>query len=78
MDKNIFGLMAAMFAASEGVNFSHDFDPESEEERAQRLLRAEHNRKTSNGLKQFFYGENCVWAINKKNADKKAKKNKWI
>ena len=28
----------------------------------------------SNGLKQFFYGEEYVWAINKKNADKKAKK----
>lgn len=26
------------------------------------------------GLSQFFYGENSVWALNKKNADKKAKK----
>jgi hypothetical protein len=28
----------------------------------------------SNGLKQFFYGKEYVWAMNKKNADKKAKK----
>lgn len=25
------------------------------------------------GLKQFFYGENYVWALNQKNADRKAR-----
>lgn len=40
---------------------------------AQKLerLKQENRRK---GIKQFFYGEEYVWAINKKNADKKAKK----
>lgn len=28
----------------------------------------------SKGLKKFFFGENYVWAINQKNANKKAKK----
>ena len=28
----------------------------------------------SKGLKKFFYGENYVWALNKKNADRKAKR----
>lgn len=32
----------------------------------------------SNGLKEFFYGEKSVWALNQKNADRKAKKNGWI
>ena len=27
----------------------------------------------SKGLKKFFYGENFVWALNQKNADRKAK-----
>lgn len=30
------------------------------------------------GLKEFFYGENSLWASNKKVADKKAKKNGWV
>lgn len=30
------------------------------------------------GLKEFIYGENSVWALNKKNADKKAAKNGWL
>jgi hypothetical protein len=76
--KNMFGLMAAMFVASEGVKFSNYDNPESEEERAERLSKAECDRKKGDGMKQFFYGENSVWAINQKNADKKAKKNKWL
>ncbi len=41
----MFGLMAAMFVASEGVKFSNYDNPESEEERAERLLKAECDRK---------------------------------
>ena len=32
----------------------------------------------SKGLKQFFYGGNNLWAINQKNADRKAKNLEWI
>lgn len=42
----------------------------SPEQKLERLK--EQNR--SKGIKQFFYGEEYVWAINQKNADKKAKK----
>jgi|GEM_PF-1849935 len=35
-------------------------------------------RNIANGLKEFFYGENSVWAINKKNADRKARNNHWL
>lgn len=31
-----------------------------------------------NGLKKFYYGENYVYAINQRNADKKAKKKGYI
>lgn len=34
--------------------------------------------KISKGLKLFMYDNNEVWAINKKNADKKAKKKGYI
>ena len=30
------------------------------------------DRNKMKGLKEFYYGENSVWAINQKNADKKA------
>ena len=30
------------------------------------------DRNRMKGLKEFYYGKNSVWAINQKNADKKA------
>lgn len=32
----------------------------------------------ANGLKEFTYGEHTILALNKENADKKAKNNGWI
>ena len=32
----------------------------------------------SKGLKKFQYGENQLWAINKKNADRKARYLNWL
>lgn len=51
---------------------------ESEEERKRRLAKAEIERNKANGLKEFFYGENSVWALNQKSADKKARKRHWL
>jgi hypothetical protein len=51
---------------------------DTEEERNIRLNKAEIERNKANGLKEFFYGENSLWALNKKSADKKAKKLNWI
>ena len=46
---------------------------ETKEEKKERLLKFEEEKKLKRGLKKFFYGEKFVWAINKKNADRKAK-----
>lgn len=51
---------------------------EDEEQKKQRLVKSEIERNKANGLKEFFYGENSVWAINQKVADKKAKKQNLI
>ena len=40
--------------------------------------KAEIERNKANGLKEFFYGENSVWALNQKNADKKARSKHWL
>lgn len=34
----------------------------------------EEEKNISNGLKEFTYGNETIWALNKKNADKKASK----
>ena len=51
---------------------------ETDEEKKQRLAKAKIERNKANGLKEFFYGENSVWAINQKNADKKARSKHWL
>lgn len=51
---------------------------ETDEEKKQRLAKAEIERNKANGLKEFFYGENSVWALNQKNADKKARSKHWL
>lgn len=32
----------------------------------------------SKGMRKFFYGENSLWAINQRSADRKARKLNWI
>ncbi len=51
---------------------------ETDEEKKKRLAKAEIERNKAKGLKEFFYGENSVWAINQKNADKKARSKHWL
>lgn len=51
---------------------------ETDEEKKQRLVKAEIERNKANGLKEFFYGENRLWALNQKSADKKARKRHWL
>lgn len=72
----MLGMAAMMTALAYGGNSGTTPDlsepKESEESRKRRLAKAEIERNKANGLKEFFYGENSVWAINQKNADKKA------
>ena len=51
---------------------------ESEEDRKRRLAKSEIERYKAQGLTEFFYGENSLWALNKKSADKKARKRHWL
>lgn len=49
---------------------------ETKEEKKQKLIKQE--IEIAKGLKEFIYGENKLYSINQKNADKKAKKYGWI
>lgn len=51
---------------------------ESEKERKRRLDKAEIERYKTQGLKEFFYGKNSLWALNQKSADRKARRQHWL
>ena len=82
--KNKLGLISMMaFAMMEGGTSYTDNDykepKETDEQRNLKIAKTKIKRYKANGLKEFFYGSNnSVWAINQKNADKKARINKWI
>ena len=80
--KNIamLGLLGAMLSGDMTTknNSIKTKQPETEEQKKKRLLKAEVKINKANGLTQFFYGHNSVWALNEKSADKKAQKNNWI
>lgn len=83
--KSKLGMMSMFLASaiaydpSSNKTYREVIEPkESEEERKHRLVKVEIKRAKANGLKEFFYGGNSVWAINQKNADKKARNNNWL
>ena len=81
--KSMLGMYAlAVMAMSDdlgGNNREIYIEPkETDEEKKQRLAKAENEIAKANGLKEFFYSENSVWAINQKNADKKARSKHWL
>jgi hypothetical protein len=78
--KNKLSMLAfAALALSSGSNFGVTNVPEeTDEEKKQRLAKAEIEKNKANGLKEFSYGENSLWALNKKSADNKARKRNWI
>lgn len=75
--RTLLGLMA-MASAFEGSNGKKNWDTRAVRESNPKPKKsiAETNKKL--GLQEFSYGENKVWALNKTNADKKAKKLGWI
>jgi hypothetical protein len=62
----LLGVMAAAIGIGSGV----DLQTEPKRIKIKRSLSELNKRK---GLKEFFYGENSIWAINQKNADRKAR-----
>lgn len=81
--KSMLGMytLAAMAMSGDlgGNNRERHIEPkETDEEKNQRLAKAEIERNKSNGLKEFFYGENSLYALNQKNADKKARRKHWL
>ena len=73
--------MATMFALMSELDVNHgisptpEISPEIREELHQKWVEKTQKKK---GLTLFYYGENSLWALNQKNADRKARKKGWI
>ena len=68
MKKQNMGLMLGMMMAmNESSMHNHSTPNES-------VIKKPKKKIIPKGLKQFFYGEKAIYALNKKNADKKARK----
>lgn len=70
----LLGLMAASMFDNNHDGQSYAIDRESEHDKKVRLANEEIERKKSKGLKEFIIEGVSIWAINQKNADKKARK----
>ena len=75
---SMFAYLAMMGIETPRGHREYTEPTETDEERKRRIAKAEIERNKANGLKEFFYGENSVWAINQKNADKKARSKHWL
>lgn len=78
---NSLGLIAAfsmMGAGLEHENHNPVKSKKTDEQSKDIISRAEKKRNKKNGLTEFFYGTNSVWAINQKTADNKARKKNWL
>jgi len=80
MRKSMMGLMLGALAMSSQSNLHgwEELTKEEKESKKRRLVNSEIENKKTQGLKEFFYGENSLFALNKKNADRKAKAKGWI
>ena len=77
----IFSMFAAMaMMGTETPHREHEYikPKETDEQRKRRLAKAEIQRYQAKGLTQFIYGENSLWALNPKSANKKARQRKWL
>jgi hypothetical protein len=75
---SVFGILA-MTGTDMPRSITENLEPkETDEEKKQRLAKAEIERNKANGLKEFFYPQGSFWALNEKNANRKAKKLGWL
>ena len=74
-----FQMMAAMMSMGSSHSFGDKDGLSAEDAEGLRLKRerkakaAEVKQNLAKGLKKFVYGSNVIWAMNEKNADRKAK-----
>jgi len=80
--KSMLGIALMMSALTEQEHRNNHpmffDDRETDKEKKIRLVKDEREKYKSKGLTEFFYGENSLWALNKKSADRKARNKHWL
>lgn len=73
-------MLAALFGASTMQEKHENIVKEevSEEKKAELKKMAIRKRNKRNGLTEFGYGDKKLWALNRKSANRKAKKKGWL
>ncbi|MEI8205056.1 MAG: hypothetical protein WCH34_18705 [Bacteroidota bacterium] len=74
--KNLMLAYAMLAVAAE--NSSYGVREFSKSEYVKDLQEQEEKQMLSKGLKKFYFGDNFVWSINQKNADRKARSLNWL
>jgi hypothetical protein len=82
--KSMLGL-SLMMASLSMANHSHSpqirneyLPKETEEQKKKRQKAIDKKINEAKGLTEFFYGENSLWALNQKSADRKARQRHWL
>lgn len=70
---DIYALLAASMAMGENMNYTEHINQPTDKEIKESKDIAERKVKKRKGLTEFKYSGNSVWALNRKNADRKAK-----
>lgn len=74
--KNLALAYAMLAVAAENSNYGvREF---SKSEYVKDLQEQEEKQMLAKGLKKFYFGDNFVWSINQKNADRKARSLNWL
>ena len=68
--QNMLGMLAMMAAMSN----PEDYGTFKQEKKIKKPIK----KIIPKGLKEFFYGENSLYALNQKNADRKARKKGYL
>tara|TARA_R100000951_G_scaffold54402_1_gene45771 strand:- start:227 stop:451 length:225 start_codon:yes stop_codon:yes gene_type:complete len=69
--QNMLGMLAMMAAMSNPEDYG-TFEQEKQ------IKKKPKKKIIHKGLKEFFYGEKVIYALNKKNADRKARKKGYL
>ena len=74
----MYGLAATMSSENDIYSSQHNFSDE-DYKRMKKVKQPKQVKKIiPKGLTEFFYGANSIWALNQKNADRKARKKGYL
>ena len=75
---NALGMMLMMGAMMEAQDYGMSMDMREDKPKTKKPIKKPIKKIIPKGLKEFFYGEKVIYALNQKNADRKARKKGYL